>query len=62
MHNILWDFAIQTDYLISAERLDIMIVNKKEKKKADLPNCALCRIGRPMGENKRGRKKKKSNT
>ena len=32
-HKILWDFEIQTDPLISARRPDLVIVNKKEKKK-----------------------------
>ena len=29
-HKLLWDFEIQTDYLISARRLDL-IINKKER-------------------------------
>ena len=29
-HKALWDFEIQTDYLISARRLDLMIVKKKK--------------------------------
>ena len=33
MHKILWDFEIQTDYLTSAWRLDLVIVNKKKKKR-----------------------------
>ena len=32
-HKILWDFAIQTDYLISARRQDLVIVNNNKKKK-----------------------------
>ena len=28
-----WDFEIQTDYLISARRSDLVIVKKKKKKK-----------------------------
>ena len=35
-HKILWDFGIQMDHLISARRLDLVIVNKKEKR--------ICRI------------------
>ena len=30
MHNILMDFEIQTDHLISARRPDLMVVNKKK--------------------------------
>ena len=33
MHKVLWDFEIQTDHLILARQLDIMIVKKKKKKK-----------------------------
>ena len=29
-HKILWNFVIQTDYLISARRPDIIIIEKKE--------------------------------
>ena len=32
-HEILWDFKIQTDHLISARRPDLEIVIKKKKKK-----------------------------
>ena len=32
LHKILWDFEIQTDLLISARRLDLVIVKKKKKK------------------------------
>ena len=28
VHKIVWDFKIQTDYLISARRPDLLIVNK----------------------------------
>ena len=27
----LWDFAIHTDHLISARRLDLIIINKKKE-------------------------------
>ena len=38
-HKILWDFEIQTDYLISARLPDLVIVSKKKrKKKSSLPN------------------------
>ena len=32
-HKVLWDFEIQTDQLISARRPDLVIVNKKQKKR-----------------------------
>ena len=32
-HKLLWDFDIRTDHLISARRLDLIIILKKEKKK-----------------------------
>ena len=38
---VLRDFAIQTDRLISAGRLDLVIV--KKKKKEHLPNSIGCR-------------------
>ena len=31
MHKILWEFEIQTDYLISARRPDLVIVNIKKR-------------------------------
>ena len=31
-HKLLWDFDIQTDYLIFAWRPDLIIINKKKKK------------------------------
>ena len=40
-HTILWDFETQTDHLLSARRLDLIIVNKKE----NLPNSGLCCSG-----------------
>ena len=30
-HKILWDFEIQTDYLIPARRIDLAIVSKQER-------------------------------
>ena len=30
MHKILWDFETQTDYLISAEKPDLALINKKK--------------------------------
>ena len=35
MHELLWDFDIHTDHLISARTPDLIIINKKE-------NCRLC--------------------
>ena len=32
-YKLLWDFDIQTDHLISARRPDLIIINKKKKKK-----------------------------
>ena len=31
-HNVLRDFEIQTDHLISARRTDLVIINKKKRK------------------------------
>ena len=31
-HELLWDFDIHTDHLISARRPDLIIINKKKKK------------------------------
>ena len=35
-HKLLWDFDIHTDYLISARRPDLIIINKKKKRLAKL--------------------------
>ena len=32
-HTLLWDFNIQTDHLIPARRPDLIIINKKKRKK-----------------------------
>ena len=40
IHKILWDFETQTDYQISAIRPDLVIVNKKGKKKRKKENLA----------------------
>ena len=32
-HKLLWDFDIHTDHLISARRPDLIIINKKKKKR-----------------------------
>ena len=36
-HKLLWDFNIQTDHLIPARRPDLIIINKKKKKR----NCKI---------------------
>ena len=36
MHKILLDFDIQTDHLISARRLDLVIMNKKKREKRNV--------------------------
>ena len=41
-HNLLWDFDIQTDHLISARRPDLIIIKKKKKMKENLQDCRLC--------------------
>ena len=30
-HKLLWDFDMHTDHLISARRLDLIIINKKKR-------------------------------
>ena len=32
-HKLPWDFDVETDHLISARRLDLIIINKKKKKR-----------------------------
>ena len=32
-HKLLWNFGIHTGHLISARRLDLIMINKKKKKK-----------------------------
>ena len=39
-HKLLWDFKKQTDHQISVRRPNIVIINKKKKKK-NLQNCGL---------------------
>ena len=39
-HELLWDFDIHTNHLISARRPDLIITNKKKSEK--LQNCRLC--------------------
>ena len=40
-HKLLWDFDIQTDQLISARRPDLIIINKKTKKKTKQKICKI---------------------
>ena len=40
-HKILWDFDIQTDYLISARRPNIIIINNKKKRIWKIVNFAV---------------------
>ena len=44
-HKFLSNFEIQTDHIISARRLDLLIVDKK---KENQPNCGHCRSGWPQ--------------
>ena len=44
-HELLWDFDMQTDQLISARRPDLKIINNNNNKK--LANCGLCCPGWP---------------
>ena len=58
---LLWDFEIQTDYLISVRRPDLVRVNKKKKKvknKENLPSYGPCCLGRPQSKIESKRKKK----
>ena len=49
-HKFLWDFNIQTDHLIPARRPDLILINKKKKKKENLKNCWLCCPGGPQNK------------
>ena len=40
-HEVLWDFQIQTDYLISVRRPDLVIVNIKKRKKKKKRTCRI---------------------
>ena len=40
-HKFLWDFEIQTDYLISARLPDLILVNKKKKRTCRIVNFAF---------------------
>ena len=48
-HKLLWDFDIQTDHLISARRLDLIIIIKKKI----LQNCRLFCPGWPQNKTER---------
>ena len=52
-HKRLWDFEIKTDHLISAKRLDLIIVNKKI---ISSMNSGLCRPGRQQSVNEESEK------
>ena len=56
-HKLLWEFDVQTDHLISAGRLDLIIINKK-KKKENWQNCRLCCPGWPQNKTERMWKEK----
>ena len=49
-HKLQCDFDIQTDHLISALGPDLIIINKKKKKKENLQSCGLCCPGRPQNK------------
>ena len=51
-HKVLWEFNIQTDYLISARRPDLIIINKN-KKGENLQNRRLCYPGWPQNKTER---------
>ena len=40
-HKLLWDFDIQTDYLISVRRPDLIIINKQKKKICKIVDSAV---------------------
>ena len=47
---ILWDFEIQTDHLISARQADLVIVKKKKKKKKK--TCQIVDFAIPTDQSK----------
>ena len=59
VHQLLSDFEIQTDHLISARRPNLVKVNnktkkkKKKKKEENLPNCGLCCASRTQNKTER---------
>ena len=56
MHKILWDFEIQTDHLILARRPDLVIVNKKKRKKR---TCWIVNFAIPSDERVKLKESKK---
>ena len=50
-HKLLWDFDIHTDYLISARRADLIVINNK--KRDNLQNSRLCCTDRPQNKTER---------
>ena len=52
IHIILWDLGMEMNHLISARRPDLVIVNKKKKKK-NIPISGLSWPGAQMSENQR---------
>ena len=40
-HELLWDFNIQTDHLISARRPDLIVIKKKKKKTCKIVDFAV---------------------
>ena len=40
-HKLLWDFNIHTDHLISARRPNLIIINKKKKKRTKIVDFAV---------------------
>ena len=52
-HEILLDFEKRTDHLISARRPNLELINKKKKKKDNLPSSG------PQSENRRKRKERR---
>ena len=48
-HKLQCDFNLQTDQLIPARRPDLIIINKRKKKRKEkLQNCRLCCSGGPQ--------------
>ena len=59
-HKILWNFEIQTNYLIPNKRLDLLKITKKKKKKKkkneNLPYRGLCCYRQILGPCQRTKK------
>ena len=58
---LLWDFEIQTDDLISAKRLDLVIVYKKKKKKRNEETCRIVGFGVPANQRMKIKESEKRN-